>query len=83
MLDDGQCDESFSKCGSRVGSVADGGVAAFDDKELWSNIRIPVLVISASNADKLKSVIVGENVEIPGYGLQYLTKVMHRENKDL
>lgn len=73
IADDGSCDEPFYHCGSRAGSVGDGGFAAFDDMQLWSKVEIPVVLITHSSAEKLRSLMKIEKIMVRGSGLQNIT----------
>eukprot|EP01041_Mallomonas_annulata_P009049 gene9049-18740_t len=83
IADDGQCDEKFTHCGSRVGSLAEGGIAANDSPEYWSDIQIPVLLISLSSAEKIRKMMNIQQIEIPGLGLQNITTAIHARYGEL
>lgn len=55
IADDGQCDEEFSFCGTQTGSVKDGGFAIYDSMSTWSNINIPVLLITLNTANRIRN----------------------------
>ena len=38
----------------QAGSIQDGGFAAHDDKGFWSQLHIPVFIVTAASADRLK-----------------------------
>jgi hypothetical protein len=70
----GDCDDAFRSCGSsRLGSVREGGFAAYDDEDLWKKVNIPVIMVSAKSADRLRALMHNEPVFIPGLGLQNVT----------
>jgi hypothetical protein len=80
IADDGDCDNSLRYCSnSRTGSVKDGGFSAFDDPVLWENINLPVLLVSAESADRLRSVMKVEKVYIAGLGYQNISKASIQE----
>lgn len=70
IVDDGQCGTDFATCGQRIGSLSDGGFSAFDSKELWREVTIPVLLITKEVGDKLRGMMGIERVDIPGLGWQ-------------
>jgi hypothetical protein len=75
IADDGDCDNSLRYCSnSRTGSAKDGGFSAFDDPVLWANINLPVLLVSAESADRLRSVMNVERVYVAGLGYQNISK---------
>lgn len=75
VADDGTCDESFRFCGPRAGSVYDGGFAAFDDEQLWKKIELPVLVVTATSAERLRAMMGVERVIVRGLGLQNVSAI--------
>lgn len=73
VVDDGQCDEAFTSCGLRAGSVKEGGFAPMDEASAWKKIKIPVLMITQSSAKKLTKHMQVREMEIPEYGMQFVT----------
>ena len=73
IVDDGQCDESFARCGPRAGSVKDGGFAPMDEASAWKRVRIPVLMITKASAAKLTQYLQISEQEIPNIGKQFVT----------
>lgn len=71
--DDGQCDENFKNCGNRAGSAEQGGFSAFDDEMKWREITIPVLLISATSAQRLRDAMQVQRMSIPKLGFQNVT----------
>jgi hypothetical protein len=79
IIDDGTCDEEFAHCGVRMGSVSEGGFAAFDDKSFWDRLDVPVLLVSEKSGDKLKSLMRNEWVDIPRVGRHLVTSLDESE----
>ena len=73
IVDDGQCDDSFSRCGPRAGSVKDGGFAPMDEASAWKRVRIPVLMITKASAAKLTQYLQISEVDLPKIGKQFVT----------
>lgn len=81
IVDDGQCDDEFLNCGHRVGSVRDGGFGAFDSLELWRQVTIPVLLITCSTGEKIRSMMNIKRVDIPGLGWQNVSDFPRDEHE--
>eukprot|EP01037_Dinobryon_pediforme_P023571 gene23571-25060_t len=64
----------------QVGSIREGGFSAYDDKAFWSNIPIPVFLISEASAERLKRLMTLRVVKVPRLGLQNAT-VLNEENE--
>ena len=75
------CDEEFTTCSSRFGSVSVGGFAPYDIESHWYNIDIPVVVITKVSGMKLRSLMNVEQVDIPGYGMQYIDGIRAKSMK--
>lgn len=74
IADDGQCNEEFSYCGPRAGSVKDGGFAAHDHvSESWRKIRIPVLLVSFKSAESIRRLMPVKRVLLPRLGYHNIT----------
>jgi hypothetical protein len=74
IADDGRCTDSFSSCGPRAGSVADGGFAPDDAQVvLWSKVEIPVVLVTMGTAEKFRRSMVIEQVLVPRKGYQNAT----------
>lgn len=73
IADDGRCNEDFSFCGQRAGSVMEGGFAAYDDNNIWRKVNIPVILVTVKTADKLRSMMHIRKVNIPRLGLHNVT----------
>lgn len=66
----------------KVGSVQEGGFAAYDDRAFWSQVPIPVLLITSASAERLKRLMNMKEVPIPKLGLQNVT-ILDGETQDL
>jgi hypothetical protein len=73
IVDDGQCNEAFTFCGHRAGSVKEGGFAPMDDESSWKKISIPVCLVTQSSGEKLIKLMDVTRVFIPQYGYQNVT----------
>lgn len=74
IADDGQCNEDFSYCGPRAGSVKDGGFAAHDYmSESWRKISIPVLLITFKSAETIRRLMPVKRVLLPRLGYHNIT----------
>jgi hypothetical protein len=73
VADDGSCDEEFWSCGPRAGSLVEGGFAAHDDDHLWKAIEIPVVVVTASSAERLRTMMGVKKIYVNGSGEQNIT----------
>mmetsp|Transcript_19951 Transcript_19951/g.28576 ORF Transcript_19951/g.28576 Transcript_19951/m.28576 type:complete len:246 (+) Transcript_19951:120-857(+) len=83
LADDGQCNTEFSYCGHRAGNAQDGGFAAHDDKIFWSELDIPVFLVTAASADRLKQGMNMKTMKIPRMGLQNVTILEEDEGNEL
>lgn len=74
IADDGQCNDMFSFCGARAGSVRDGGFAAHDHfGEMWRDIEIPVLLVTMKTAETIRRLMPVERVLLPRMGYHNIT----------
>lgn len=74
IADDGQCNEQFSYCGPRVGSVREGGFAPHDHfDKMWRVINIPVLLISLKTAEHMRRLMPVERIFLPKMGYHNMT----------
>jgi hypothetical protein len=76
IADDGQCDESFKYCGLRAGSAAEGGFSAHDDLSQWNLVKVPVMLISASSAEKFRLLMKVRRVKVPQIGFQNVSDLI-------
>jgi hypothetical protein len=77
IADDGSCGEGdqFSNCGPRVGSVAQGGFAAFDDNTLWATVQIPVVLVSVQTAQRLRDLMKAKLTTVISMGPHFVNEV--------
>ena len=74
IADDGQCNDTFSFCGPRAGSVRDGGFAAHDHyNEMWKDIEIPVLLVTFQTAETIRRLMPVERVLLQRMGYHNIT----------
>jgi len=73
IIDDGQCNDNFTFCGARAGSVTEGGFAPMDEEMAWKKITIPVCLITQSSGSKLINLLDVNRVFIPQFGYQNVT----------
>lgn len=76
VADDGGCGESFD-CGPRIGSRSEGqGLAAFDSISDWRAVRIPVVMITAAAANRVRAQLTAhgllQSVHTAEFGTQKL-----------
>ena len=77
IADDGQCNDIFTFCGPRAGSVKDGGFAAHDySSELWRGIKIPVLLVTSKTAETIRRLMPVERILLPNMGYHNITILM-------
>ena len=82
IADDGQCDEHFVHCGTRAGSAREGGFAAHDHaNEEWRSIKIPVLLVTLSTAEKMRRSMPIERIEIKGRGVHNSSIIIGRNGR--
>lgn len=66
----GQCGEDFN-CGGALGNRDDGhGFASSDGGREWQDVRIPVVMISRSQAARIARQMQLQTVELDGHGEQ-------------
>jgi hypothetical protein len=83
IADDGSCGEAFANCGPRAGSVSQGGFAPHDSQTIWqSQIKIPVLLISVSAAERLRRAMEIQRLNLPQYGWQNISSTSMLEDED-
>lgn len=73
IIDEGSCGTDFS-CGGWLGSKADGVyLAARDEPSAWSDIRIPVVLVTADQGQRLMRLMDTAQVNVEGHGPQLYT----------
>ena len=76
MYNVGTCGEDFDNCGFRAGSVSQGGFAPHDSITIWqSMISIPVLMVSKSTAQRLRTAMGTKRLHVPSYGWQNISSI--------
>jgi hypothetical protein len=83
IADNGDCDDTFQYCKSKIGTVRDGGFAAFDEASLWLQVQIPVVLISFNSAEKLRKLMRIERILIPSLGYQNVSVNSLNNHQDL
>ena len=79
IADDGSCHEDFHYCGHRAGSLQEGGFAAYDSEQSWLAVEIPVVMVTSSNADRLRNAMGIKSVYIPGLGRHNISEHIGEE----
>jgi len=69
VVDGGSCDEDFN-CDGRLGSRANGPLAAQDSRGAWDHIIIPVVLVTKRSGDRLMAQLELREMDMPGFGLQ-------------
>lgn len=70
IADDGSCGADFD-CGGWLGSKRDGGLMAARDSEVaWERVHIPVALIGAGDAARLRRLMRLASVTTPDLGTQ-------------
>eukprot|EP01038_Epipyxis_sp_PR26KG_P007414 gene7414-10106_t len=80
--DDGTCNDGFTFCGTRVGSVSEGGLAPYDDPELWIEIQIPIILISLATSNQLKKMMKTERLDFPIIGSQNVATAFNEDEDE-
>lgn len=70
IADDGSCEGHF-ECGL-AGSLREGGFANRDSRDRWRGVNIPSLLLLATDAQRLRSLMKIEKVQVPGHGDQWI-----------
>lgn len=73
VADDGGCNDGFIDCG-RLGGVRDGGFAKRDGTHAWSGVKIPAVLVSAADGEKLRGMMHLEKVFVKGLGNQLVER---------
>lgn len=82
IADDGSCFEDFRYCGPRAGSLQEGGFAAYDDERSWLAVEIPVVMVTLTNADRLRDAMGIKSVYIPGLGRHNISEHIGEEEQE-
>lgn len=81
IADTGQCDPAFKSCGSRIGSASDGGLSAYDSPDVWSDIDIPVVIVTKAMAEKLRKLMEVKRRKFPKLGFQ-MVNIIDEEDEE-
>lgn len=81
IADTGECDQHFKSCGHRIGSAGEGGLSAYDFSETWSDIVIPVVIVTKSMAEKLRILMEVKRRKFPKLGFQ-LVNIIDPEDEE-
>lgn len=79
VVDNGGCssgvegDDVTFDCG-RLGGVRDGGFAKRDGAHAWSGVRIPAVLVSASDGQRLRGMMRLQKVSVKGLGEQLVER---------
>ena len=73
VADNGGCDDGLVDCG-RLGGVRDGGFAKRDGSHAWSGVKIPVVLISEAEGQRLRGTMRLEKVAVQGFGEQLVER---------
>lgn len=73
-IGDGGCEEGFASCG-RLGGARDGGFAKRDGAHTWAAVKIPAILLSAAQGDRLRRIMPRlEKMNVQGYGQQLVER---------
>ena len=81
IADTGECDQDFKSCGNRIGSAGEGGLSAYDFPETWSDVVIPVVIVTKSMAEKLRTLMEVKKRKFPKLGFQ-LVNIIDEEDEE-
>lgn len=73
VVDDGGCSDGLVDCG-RLGGVRDGGFAGRDGAHAWLTVKIPVVLISAAQGERLREMMPLQKVAVKGLGEQLVER---------
>jgi hypothetical protein len=70
----GECNEVFD-CGGWLGSRSNGaGMASNDGEDVWSDIHIPAVMVTAQGGQRLRSGMDLVEMEVSGHGTQFFVE---------
>jgi len=81
IIDDGKCNENFTNCGIRAGSVGEGGFAAYDDEMRWNQVTVPVVMVTQRTGERIQSLMRVKSIEMPNIGTQYVTLIDEHDDE--
>lgn len=73
VTDNGGCNDGLVDCG-RLGGVRDGGFARRDGAHAWLAVKIPVVLISAAEGERLREMMPLQKVVVKGLGEQLVER---------
>lgn len=73
VIDNGGCDDGLVDCG-RLGGVRDGGFAKRDGAHTWRTVKIPVVLVSAAEGERLRGMMPLQKVVVKGLGEQLVER---------
>lgn len=73
-VDKGGCEDGFAYCG-RLGGARDGGFAKRDGGHAWIAVKIPAVLISAAQGERLRGMMPRlQRMVVEGYGEQFVER---------
>lgn len=73
VVDDGGCSKGFVDCG-RLGGVRDGGFAKRDGAHAWAEAKIPAVLISVADGERMRGMMRLQTVLVDGLGKQLVER---------
>eukprot|EP00752_Nemacystus_decipiens_P003181 g2944.t1 len=74
VADDGGCNDGLVDCG-RLGGARDGGFARRDGAHVWLVVKIPVVLVSAADGERLRGMMSLQKVVVKGLGEQLVERL--------
>jgi len=72
IADDGSCDEQY-ECGL-AGSIRNGGFSYTDPSVRWKDVKIPSLLVSEEEGERLRKMMKLQKIKVPKIGEQWLER---------
>lgn len=82
IADTGECDRNFDSCGKRIGSASTGGLGSYDYMDAWSDIKIPVVIVTVDVAEKLRLMMEVKRRRLSTLGHQYVNALDDEEEDE-
>ncbi|CAN0232243.1 unnamed protein product, partial [Scytosiphon promiscuus] len=73
VIDNGGCNDGFLDCG-RLGGVRDRGFARRDGSHAWSGVKIPAVLVSMAQGERLRGMMRLQKVTVEGLGEQLVER---------
>ena len=73
VADNGGCAEGLADCG-RLGGVRDAGFARRDGAHAWSGVKIPAVLVSRMDGERLRGMMHLQRVVVEGSGEQLVER---------